>query len=173
VVPRYQFRTEIAVPQRCGGTEGGAEVPTSVKDNIDDTSLLANHQGTFSWTKFHIAKVQNKSDFIRQDPNINAVLPDIDHSSNDVNLQLIHVMKMAMEYTQFLNEDQGTAVGCLDRLLHAMKKILQWAYTELFPSKSYSAMMSELISNNSYVKSMSSYFSVQVLIKFLIMLMLQ
>jgi len=87
---------------------------------------------------------------------IYAVLPVIDDSSNDVNLQLFHVMKMAMEYTQFLNEDQGTAVGCLDRPLHAMKNKLQWAYPELFPSKSYSAMMSELISNNSYLKSMAS-----------------
>jgi len=54
-VPHYQFRTEIAVPQGCGGAEGGAKVLISVKDNINGASLLTNNQGNFSWTKFHIA----------------------------------------------------------------------------------------------------------------------
>ena len=49
-------------------------------------------------------------------PTINTILPVVDHVSNDVDFQF-HIMKLAMEYMNYINSGQ-TTVGCSDQPLY-------------------------------------------------------
>jgi hypothetical protein len=69
-------------------------------------------------------------------------LPVIYHSTNDVKFQY-HIMNIAKDYTLYLNPSQ-TAVGCSDQPLYALKKKIQWACADQFPSNGYFAFMGGL-----------------------------
>ena len=53
-------------------------------------------------------------------------------------------MNVAIQYTRYLNEGQGTAVGCSDQPLYAWKKKLQWAYPDGFSKEKYFVVMGGL-----------------------------
>lgn len=67
-----------------------------------------------SYTKHHLDQCRDVRD---KTPAINSTLPLIKAASNDINFQ-------AIQYTRYLNEGQGTAVGCSDQPLYAWKKKL-------------------------------------------------
>ena len=71
-----------------------------------------------SWVSHHTGKHRDTSDQIK---TIVGRLPLIDHYSNDIDLQA-HLMKIAMDYTLYLNLHQGRAIGCSDQPLYAWKK---------------------------------------------------
>ena len=49
-------------------------------------------------------------------PTINTILPVVDHVSNYVDFKF-HIMKLAMEYMNYINPKQ-TTVGCSDQPLY-------------------------------------------------------
>ena len=90
-----------------------------------------------SYTKHHLEQCR---DVRYKTPAINSILPLIKNASNDINFQA-HIMTVAIQYTRYLNEGQGTAVGCSDQPLYAWKKKLQWAYPDGFSKDRYLAVM--------------------------------
>ena len=106
-----------------------------IGDNERMGPLLGNM--SVSYTKHHLEKSRDKSD---KTSAINSVLPLIKSPSNDINFQA-HIMNIAIEYTQYLNEKQGTAVGCSDQPLYAWKKKLQWSYPDRFSKNAYFPVM--------------------------------
>ena len=90
---------------------------------IEDTATVL----PVSWTAHHEGKARDQSENIN---TINVPLPLIDYKSSTIELQF-HLMKIAVEYTQYLNPGQ-VAVGCSDQPLYALKKMIQWAHPDLF-----------------------------------------
>ena len=90
---------------------------------IEDTATVL----PVSWTAHHEDKAWDQSENIN---TINVPLPLIDYKSSTIELQF-HLMKIAVEYTQYLNPGQ-VAVGCSDQPLYALKKMIQWAHPDLF-----------------------------------------
>ena len=70
-----------------------------------------------------------------------SLFPLIDYKSSTVELQH-HLMKLTVEYTQYLNPGQ-IDVGCSDQALYALQKTIQWAYPKLF-GETYFAFMGGL-----------------------------
>ena len=108
-----------------------------VASNIQPDSTEANP--SVSWTSHHSKENRDKSDKCH---TINSSLPLIDHLSHDINFQS-HIMKIAMDYTNFLNPGQRT-IGCSDCPLYAIKKKLQWSNPNVFPSGQYLPFMGGL-----------------------------
>ena len=90
---------------------------------IEDTATVL----PVSLTAHHEGKARDQSENIN---TINVPLPLIDYKSSTIELQF-HLMKIAVEYTQYLNPGQ-VAVGCSDQPLYALKKMIQWAHPDLF-----------------------------------------
>ena len=88
-----------------------------------------------SWTSHHEARSRDKSENIT---TINVPLPLIDYKSSAIELQY-HLMKMATEYTNYLNPEQ-TAVGVSDLPLYALKKTIQLACPGEFGSNYFCFM---------------------------------
>ena len=55
-----------------------------------------------SWTAYHQSKARDQT---AKTPTINVPLPVIDYKSSTIELQY-HLMKVAVEYTQYLNPGQ-------------------------------------------------------------------
>ena len=70
-----------------------------------------------SYTKHHLEQCRDVRD---KTPAINSILPLIKNASNDINFQA-HIMNVAIQYTRYLNEGQGTAGQLQDVLInHSM-----------------------------------------------------
>ena len=74
-----------------------------------EASQVIEDTATVSWTAHHEGKARDQSENIN---TINVPLPLIDYKSSTIELQF-HLMKIAVEYTQYLNPGQ-VAVGFSD-----------------------------------------------------------
>ena len=98
------------------------------KEELKWTKIVASKMQTevtdssVAWTSHHSKESRDKSDKSR---TINSILPIIDNVSHDVHFQS-HIMKVATDYTNYLNPGQRT-IGCSDCPLYALKKKIQLA----------------------------------------------
>ena len=87
-----------------------------------------------SWTSHHEAKACDKENIC----TINVPEPLLNYKSSAIELQY-HLMKTAVEYTQFLNPGQ-IAVGRSDLPLYVLKKTIQLAFPNEFGSNYFCFM---------------------------------
>ena len=81
-----------------------------------DGELSESVQQTILWTAHHASIQRSDSSTL---PTINTILPVVGHVSNDIDFQF-HIMKLAMEYMNYINIGQTTH-SCSDQPLYALK----------------------------------------------------
>ena len=69
-----------------------------------DGELSKSVQQTILWTAHHASMQRSDSSTL---PTIKTILPVVDHVSNDIDFQF-HVMKLAMEYMNYINPGHTT-----------------------------------------------------------------
>ena len=97
--------------------------------NVDKwlTSFYDDVSEPTSWAGYHEKQFRDKTGNIL---TINVPLPLIHYKSSSVELQY-HLIKVAVDYTKYLNPGQ-VAVGVSDLPLYALKRSIQMAYLEQF-----------------------------------------